>query len=108
MRHVVAVFVLLGLTAGQAYAIAPCGQVCRGRDEPCSLRCYLPGPFVTTCDQVYGGHCVPFAAPEDEEELVEAGVCEAEPELSQLVTAALDASVPVAASVASMFGAVLG
>src|SRR5690606_1507922 len=51
---------LIGLSASNAYAVAPCSQVCRGPNEPCSLRCYLPGPFVTTCDQVYGGACVPI------------------------------------------------
>lgn len=45
--------------AAEAYAVGPCAAVCRGQNEPCSLRCYLPGPFVTTCGQL--GPCANFA-----------------------------------------------
>ena len=58
-QRVFAATMMLALCFGmvpEAHAIARCGDVCGGKKEPCSLKCYLPGPFVTTCGEV--GPCV--------------------------------------------------
>lgn len=88
------VAMMLAVSAAPAYAIAPCSQVCPGPSEPCSLRCYLPGPFVTTCDQVYNGRCVPVGVTEEPEE--SASVCEGEIELAPIIVAWVDAGIALA------------
>jgi hypothetical protein len=92
------VAILLTVGASNAHAVAPCAQVCPGPNEPCSLRCYLPNHFVTTCDQVYGGVCVPLAIDEEEEDDAtgEDAVCFGEPELAPVVIAWVDAGIAFA------------
>ena len=58
-KHVFAAMIILGLCFGmlhEAHAIDRCSAVCRGKNEPCSLKCYLPNQFVTTCGEF--GPCV--------------------------------------------------
>ena len=54
-RVFVATMIFLGLCFGmvpETHAITDCDTACQGGKRPCSLKCYLPGPFVTTCGQV--------------------------------------------------------
>ena len=64
-QRVLAATMMLGLCFGmvhEAHAIDRCSAVCRGKNEPCSLKCYLPNHFVTTCSEF--GPCVATAKPE--------------------------------------------
>ena len=64
-RQLFSVALLICLSLGiahEAYAVGPCSAVCAGPNEPCSLRCYLPGPFVTTCGELAGNQCIQFRA----------------------------------------------
>jgi hypothetical protein len=59
-QRLFAATMILGLCFGmvhEAHAVGPCKTLCRGKNEPCSLKCYLPGSFVTTCGELVG-QCV--------------------------------------------------
>ncbi len=106
MTKLSAALFLIGLSASHAYAVAPCSDVCRGPNEPCSLRCYLPGPFVTTCDQVYGGACVPIGLTDSTND--EPTVCETTFELAPVVAGWVRAGLTATREVASAFRIVVG
>jgi hypothetical protein len=120
IHRVFATVVMLGLCFGlvrDALAVGPCAQLCKGRHEPCSQICYLPGPFVTTCGQV--GPCTNFPlAPSSIELLTDtdsdasaAVACQSEAvgvDLAGLAVACIGASIRIASSVASSVGLALG
>jgi hypothetical protein len=56
-KRVFAATMILGLCFGivhEAHAIGKCSVLCRGKKEPCDLKCYLPNNFVTTCGELVG------------------------------------------------------
>ena len=56
-KRIFAATMILGLCFGmvhEAHAVGKCSALCRGKKEPCTLKCYLPNHFVTTCGELVG------------------------------------------------------